>query len=639
MSVDYPLLSQIHNPKDLRQLDRTVLPELCRELRAFIIDSVSQHGGHLAAGLGVIELTVALHYVLDTPEDLLVWDVGHQAYAHKILTGRREQFDTNRRWQGLSGFPKRSESPYDSFGVGHSSTSISATLGMALASRLKGLPNKKHVAVIGDGAMTAGIAFEGLNHAGTSKANLLVILNDNNMSIDPAVGALNQYLTGKKTSPSLLAIKKEFKNLKKRLPRELKSDDATQHLDTDLNDLGLKAALLFEALGFTYFGPSNGHEVLNLIDQLQEILSIPGPKLLHLKTQKGKGYDEAERNQTRWHATGAFDKITGQQNAGPSPKEGGPVKYQEVFGRSLLELARHNPLIMGITPAMPSGSSMNYMIAEMPDRALDVGIAEQHAVTLSAGLATQGLKVFCHLYSTFAQRAYDSIIHDVAIQDLPVIFCLDRAGLVGEDGATHQGVYDLAYLRCIPNLIISAPMNEEELRNLMFTAQLDEQSHPFVIRYPRGKGVLTHWANPFKALPIGRGRLISSGEKIAILSLGHVGNMVQEALGELGGNLAFRPAHYDLRYLKPLDENLLHQIAQNYSQLVTVEDGTIRGGFGSAVLEFLNEHQYKLPVRVLGVPDEVIEQGSQKEQRHYSGIDVSGISHCLHSLISEISSK
>lgn len=586
-------MNGIDTPADLRKLAPENLPQVCTELRQFIIDSVSRYGGHFASGLGVVELTVALHYVLNTPEDKLVWDVGHQAYGHKILTGRRILFSTNRKWKGLSGFPKRSESSYDAFGAGHSSTSISAILGMEMAAKLQGEENRKHVAVIGDGALTAGISFEALNHAGGSNTDVLIILNDNNMSIDPGVGGLEKVISG-------------------------------SHISKTASVKSSKAAPFFQSLGIQYFGPIDGHDVLELIKEIKNSLQISGPKVLHVKTVKGKGFQPAEQDQTRWHATGAFDKITGAASKSTDRQGLQPPKYQDVFGKTILELARKNPKIMGITPAMPSGSSLKYMMAEMPDRALDVGIAEQHAVTLSAGLATQGMKVFCTIYSTFLQRAYDMVIHDVAVQDLPVIFCIDRAGLVGEDGATHQGAYDLAYLRCIPNMIVCAPMNESEMRNLMFTAQLKENHHPFAIRYPRGQGVLTDWQIQFEKIEAGKGRQISNGEKVAILSIGHVGNFVQEALGVLGRE-DIRPAHYDMRFVKPLDEDLLMKIAEGFKKVITVEDGCIKGGFGSAVLEFFNENHFHPQVKMLGIPDKIIEQGTQQQQREECGFDTFGI--------------
>lgn len=619
-----PLLSKINSPKDLKEIKKAELPQVCEELRQYIIDVVSVNGGHFGASLGVVELTTALHYVLDTPYDQLVWDVGHQAYGHKILTGRRDQFPTNRKKDGICGFPNRDESEYDTFGVGHSSTSISAALGMAVASKLKGEPNRRVVAVIGDGAMTAGLAFEALNHAGVANSNVTIILNDNNMSIDPNVGALKEYLTDITTSKTYNKLRDEFWNLLGKLPYPEFQQKQASKLEASLKGILSKSSNLFESLGLRYFGAVDGHNVLKLVDTLKDIVDLPGAKILHVKTVKGKGYELAEKDQTLWHAPGLFDKVTGEINktvhAVPQPP-----KYQDVFGYSIIELAKQNPKVMGITPAMPSGSSLKYMIAEMPDRAIDVGIAEQHAVTFSAGLATQGMKVFCNIYSSFMQRAYDMVIHDVAIQKLPVIFCLDRAGLVGDDGATHQGAYDLAYMRCVPNMVIAAPMNEEELRDMMYTAQLDTQELPFTIRYPRGQGVMPHWQTPFKEMPIGKGQKLRDGKDIAILSIGHPGNFAQEAAEELNKIYQLNPALYNMRFVKPLDEEMLHEVAQKYPQIITIEDGTVVGGFGSAVLEFLNEHGYKNKVSILGIPDEIIEHAKPQEQYEQCGIDSGSI--------------
>jgi len=618
-----PLLEQINTPHDLRKLDRTQLQQVCNELRQFIIDCVSVHGGHFGASLGVVELTVALHYVFNTPDDQLVWDVGHQAYGHKILTGRRRVFHTNRKYGGLSGFPKRSESEYDAFGVGHSSTSISAALGMAIASGLKGELHRHHVAVIGDGAMTAGLPFEALNHAGVSNANLLVILNDNNMSIDPNVGALKEYLTDITTSHSWNKFRDDVWKFLGKLPYADFQRDLASKIEASVKGVISKSSNLFEALGLRYFGPMDGHNVLKLAEILEDLKDIPGPKLLHIKTVKGKGYELAEKDQTLWHAPGTFDKITGKINKKvvTTPE---PPKYQDVFGHTIVELAEKNPKIMGITPAMPSGCSMKYMMEVMPDRALDVGIAEQHAVTLSAGLATQGMKVFCNIYSSFMQRAYDMVVHDVAIQKLPVIFCLDRAGLVGDDGPTHHGAYDIAYMRCIPNMIVSAPMNEAELRNLMYTAQLDENELPFVIRYPRGQGVMPEWRTPMEKVPVGKGRMIREGKDIAILTLGHPGNFAVEACKTLATD-GIDAAHYDMRFAKPLDEELLHEIAQRFTRIVTVEDGTVVGGFGSAILEFMNRHHYTPEVKILGIPDRIVEHGKPEELHRECNYDAQGI--------------
>lgn len=618
-----PLLSQIEFPSDLKQLDKMQLQQVCDELRRFIVDSVSVNGGHFGASLGVVELTVALHYVMNTPYDQLVWDVGHQAYGHKILTGRRKVFHTNRKKDGISGFPNRDESEYDTFGVGHSSTSISAALGMAIASKLKGETNRQHIAVIGDGAMTAGLPFEAMNHAGASDANVLIILNDNNMSIDPNVGALKEYLTDITTSHTYNRLRDDLWKLLGKLPYADLQRDMAAKLKDGLKGAISKSSNLFEALGLRYFGPIDGHNVTKLVDTLKDLRDIQGPKILHIKTVKGKGYKLAEEDQTLWHAPGLFDKVTGKINKVVYDTPQAP-KYQDVFGHSIIELAKANEKIMGITPAMPSGCSLKYMMAEMPDRALDVGIAEQHAVTVSAGLATQGMRVFCNIYSSFMQRAYDMVIHDVAIQDLPVVFCLDRAGMVGDDGGTHQGAYDIAYMRCIPNMIISAPMNEQELRNLMYTAQLEEQKHPFVIRYPRGQGVMPEWKTPFEKMEIGKGQKVKDGNDIAILTIGHPGNFAVKACKELETE-GINAAHYNMRFVKPLDEKMLHEIGKKFSRIITVEDGCIQGGFGSAVLEFFNEYNYKPQVKILGVPDRVIEHAKPEQQYAECGYDATSI--------------
>jgi len=625
-----PLLSQINSPDDLKKLDKGQLQEVCNELRQFIIDCVSVNGGHFGASLGVVELTVALHYIFNTPDDKLVWDVGHQAYGHKILTGRRDVFHTNRKYKGISGFPNRDESVYDSFGVGHSSTSISAALGMAIASKYKGEATRQHVAIIGDGAMTAGLPFEALNHAGVSNTNLIIILNDNNMSIDPNVGALKEYLTDITTSHRYNKLRDDFWNLLGKLPTKDFQKLASK-VEAGLKGVVSKTSNLFEGLGLRYFGPVDGHNVLKLAEVLRDLKDIPGPKLLHIKTVKGKGYELAEKDQTLWHAPGTFDKITGKINKKIITQPEAP-KYQDVFGHSIIELAEKNPLIMGITPAMPSGCSLKYMMAAMPDRAIDVGIAEQHAVTLSAGLATQGMKVFCNIYSTFMQRAYDMVIHDVAIQKLPVIFCLDRGGLVGDDGATHNGAYDLAYMRCVPNMVVSAPMNESELRNLMYTAQLPENDVPFSIRYPRGQGVMPEWRTPFEKIEIGTGRKICDGRDVAILTIGHPGNFAVAACKELATEDIY-PAHYDMRFAKPLDEKMLHEVAQRYNKIITVEDGTVIGGFGSAVLEFLSEHNYTPEVKILGIPDRIIEHGKPEEQYRECGFDAKGIAEAVREIV------
>jgi 1-deoxy-D-xylulose-5-phosphate synthase len=628
-----PLLQTIHSPEDLKKVPKEQLHQVCDELRQYIIDVVSVHGGHFAASLGVVELTVALHYIYNTPYDQLVWDVGHQAYGHKILTGRKDNFITNRKYKGLSGFPKRSESEYDTFGVGHSSTSISAALGMAIAAKYKGETDRKSVAVIGDGAMTAGLAFEGLNHAGVSDADVLIVLNDNCMSIDPNVGALKEYLTDITTSHTYNKLRDDVWNLLGKLPVGKKfTRDMASKLEASIKGMVTKSSNLFESLNLRYFGPIDGHNITKLADTLNDLRNIPGPKLLHIVTVKGKGYSLAEKDQTRWHAPGLFDKITGEiyKKKYDLPQ---PPKYQDVFGHTILELAEKNEKIFGITPAMPSGSSLNIMMKVMPDRAIDVGIAEQHAVTLSAGMATQGLKVFCNIYSSFMQRAYDQVVHDVAIQKLPVIFCLDRAGLVGEDGPTHHGAYDVAYFRCIPNMIISAPMNEQELRNLMYTAQLESTKLPFVIRYPRGEGVTPEWRKPFEEIEIGKGRKIRDGKDIAILSFGHPGNFASAAIRELKSE-GITPAHYDMRFAKPLDEELLHEALRNYEKIITVEDGTVIGGFGSAVAEFMAEHNYNNDLRILGIPDQLVEHGSLKELHRECDYDAVAIAEAVREMMS-----
>ena len=629
------LLSKISSPKDLRQLKETDLEQVCQELRQYIIDVVSVNGGHFGASLGVVELTTALHYVFNTPYDQLVWDVGHQAYGHKIITSRLDAFPTNRKYKGISGFPKRTESEYDTFGVGHSSTSISAALGMAVASKHKNEKDKQHIAVIGDGAMTAGLAFEGLNHAGVENSNLLVILNDNCMSIDPNVGALKEYLTDITTSRTYNKVKDEVWNLLGKISKFGPNAQAViQKVENAIKSALLKQSNYFESLNFRYFGPIDGHDVNHLVKILNDLKDIPGPKLLHCVTIKGKGYPNAEKEQTKWHAPGLFDKDSGEILK--IIKEGQPPKYQDVFGESIIELAKKNDKIMGITPAMPSGSSLKYMMKKMPKRAFDVGIAEQHAVTFSAGLATQGLIPFCNIYSTFLQRAYDQVIHDVAIQDLNVVFCLDRGGLVGADGATHHGAFDLSYLRCIPNIIIASPLNEIELRNLMYTAQ-QKNMGPFVIRYPRGNGTTVNWRQPFKSISIGKGQKIKDGDEIAILSIGPIGNEAIKTTLELKSN-GINIAHYDMRFVKPLDEELLHIICKTHKKLITLEDGCLHGGMGSAVLEFMSDNGYSLQVKRLGIPDKFIEHGSQKELYKECRYDSNAIKETIINLVnSEIS--
>ena len=589
------LLDHINSPSDLRTLNQEDLPQLAKELREFIIDIVATKEGHLGASLGVIELTIALHYVFNTPEDLLVWDVGHQAYGHKILTGRKEIFNTNRQLHGISGFPKRGESDFDTFGVGHSSTSISAALGMAIASQLKG-EYRQHIAIIGDASIASGMAFEGLNHAGVTDANLLVILNDNAIGIDPSVGALKQYLT----------------NVKK----------GTEKQDN-----------IFEALNFDYSGPIDGHDINLIINELNRLKTVKGPKLLHVITTKGKGLKQAEENQVTYHAPGKFDSLTGELI---TKSASSLTKFQDVFGLTLVELAEQNPKIVAITPAMPTGSSLKYMMDQMPDRAFDVGIAEQHAVTLAAGMATQDMVVFCNIYSTFLQRAYDQVIHDVALQSLPVIFCLDRAGLVGEDGATHHGVFDMAYLRCIPNLIIFAPRDETELRNIMYTAQLGLEQ-PIAIRYPRGYGVIPNWKLPFKKLEIGKGELLNEGKDIVVLTVGFIAQNAKEAIFSLGAKTNI--AHYDMRFIKPLDEALLHKIFTTFKYVITIEDGTIKGGFGSAILEFAAEHNYYIPIKLLGVPDSFIEHGTVTQLQRLTHLDADHIAESIEVAVKAIKSN
>ena len=610
-SASFEFLDKINFPQDLRKFDKKDLKNICEDLRNFIINSISKHGGHFGASLGVVELTVALHYVYNTPDDMIVWDVGHQAYGHKILTGRKDIFYTNRVYKGLSGFPKISESEYDTFGVGHSSTSISAALGMAVASKYQGYNERQHIAVIGDGGMTGGISFEGMNHAGDTETNITIILNDNCMSIDPNVGALKKYLTDISTSPTFNNIRDDIWKVLGKLNKVGKSArNVGKNIEKSLKSFVLDNSNLFEALNLRYFGPIDGHDINHLVKTLEYLKRIPGPKLLHCITKKGKGYSLAEKNQTKWHATGKFDVASGKSLI-IKKKEKSPPKYQDVFGNTIVELAKINDKIMGITPAMPSGSSLNIMMNEMPQRAFDVGIAEQHAVTFSAGLATKGLIPFCNIYSTFMQRAFDQVIHDVCIQNLPVIFCLDRAGIAGSDGPTHHGAYDLAYMRCLPNMIVSAPMNESELRNLMYTAQ-NLNKHPFTIRYPRGKGVMIEWKTKMELINIGEGRIICEGNDIAILSIGHIGNYVTKAINKLRKENIY-PSHYDMRFVKPLDEKLLHHILKQHKFILTVEDGCVMGGFGSAILEFISDNNYKNSVQRLGIPDRVIEHGSQEE--------------------------
>lgn len=622
MNKEDNLLFNITTPEDLRKLDPSDLAQVSSELRQFIIDIVCNNPGHFGASLGVVELTVALHYVFNTPYDKIIWDVGHQAYGHKILTGRRESFSTNRKYKGISGFPKMAESEYDAFGTGHSSTSISAALGMAHAAQRKG-ENRHVVAVIGDGAMTAGQAFEGLNNAGIGKSDILVILNDNNIAIDANVGALKEYLLDITTSKTYNKFKDRVWNI---LGVFGKLGPNARTLAAQI-EAGLKSTILdrsnlFEGLNFRYFGPIDGHDVLHLTKVLEDMKRIPGPKLLHCITIKGKGFKQAEEDQTTFHAPGKFNKSTGEIIN--SHNNNSPLSYQEVFGKTILELALLNKNIVGITPAMPTGSSLNIMMKEMPDRTFDVGIAEQHAVTFSAGLATQGMIPFCIIYSSFLQRAYDQIIHDVALQKLHVVFCVDRGGLVGADGATHHGFFDMAFMRSIPNMIVSAPMDEIELRNLMYTAQLEKNASPFSIRYPRGLGNFTNWKQPFQEIEIGSARQISEGDEMAILTIGQPGNTVASLVKKFVEENKYI-THYDMRFVAPLDINVLHTVFKNFKHIITVEDGVLKGGFGSAVIEFMSDNGYNSEVRRLGIPDYFVEHGTQNELQNECGFDSEGI--------------
>jgi len=620
---NFKYLHTINSPEDLKKYKDEELIEISKELRQYIINVVSESPGHFASSLGVVELTVALHYVFNSPYDKIVWDVGHQAYGHKILTGRRESFCTNRQLGGLCGFPSIFESEYDAFGVGHSSTSISAALGMAVSSCLQGQKEKHVIAVIGDGAMTGGLAFEGMNNAGVENSNLLIILNDNNMSIDPNVGGLNQYLLDITTSKSYNKVKDDVWNVLGKI-RKIGPNTRSliQKIENGVKSVIMKQSNIFEAMNLRYFGPVNGHDVNQLVKVLDDLKDIKGPKILHVLTKKGKGFEVAENDQTTWHAPGKFNKDTGERFVVKSNKKEAP-KFQDVFGNTLVELAEANKKIVGITPAMPSGSSMKIMMEQIPERAFDVGIAEQHAVTFSAGLAVDGMLPFCNIYSTFMQRAYDQVIHDVALQNLNVVFCLDRGGLVGDDGATHHGVFDLAYMRTVPNMTVAAPMDEPDLRNMMYTAQLPNKG-PFSIRYPRGRGVTPEWKTEMKELQVGKARLIKDGENIVILSIGAIGNLVKEVDSILSKeNISF--AHYDMRFVKPLDEELLHKLFKKYDKFITLEDGVIQGGFGSAVIEFMVDNEYNAKIKRLGIPDEFIEHGTQQELYHICGYDVDGI--------------
>jgi 1-deoxy-D-xylulose-5-phosphate synthase len=623
------LLSEIDVPKDLRKLKVGQLEQLSSELRDFIIDKCSENPGHFGASLGTVELTVAIHYVFNTPYDKLIWDVGHQAYAHKILTGRKNSFDTNRKYDGLSGFPKIKESEYDAFGVGHASTSISAGLGMAVAARLNN-EDRKIIAVIGDGSFSGGMAFEGLNNAGWHNADMLVILNDNNMAIDANVGALKRYFTN-------ITLSGKYNKLKKSIWNRL----GESWLRWILKRLGstMKSAIfsegnLFESLGFRYFGPINGHDINTLVKTLSRLQTIKGAKLLHVVTKKGKGYKPAEENQTEWHAPGTFDKNTGKKLTAVVVDPSKPAKYQDVFGETIVELAKMNPKILGITPAMATGCSLNIMMQHFPDRVFDVGIAEAHAVTFSAGLAVAGYAPFCNIYSSFMQRAFDSVIHDVALQNLNVVFCLDRGGIVGEDGPTHHGVFDLAYFRLIPNMTVSAPMNETELRNMMYTAQV-LSAGPFSIRYPRGNGVTPNWRVPFEIIPVGKGRILKEGDDIAVLSIGHPGNFAVEAI-ERAEKDGISVMHCDMRFVKPVDENILHIVGKKFQHIITVEDGTVVGGMGSVVAEFFVQHGYRCNVKMLGVPDKFIQQGTIQELQAKCGFDAEGIYNTISSLVQHV---
>jgi 1-deoxy-D-xylulose-5-phosphate synthase len=615
------LLSSIKSPADLKKLNQDQLVDLSFELRDYIIDTVSVHGGHFGASLGVVELTVALHYVLNTPHDLLVWDVGHQAYGHKILTGRMENFHTNRKYGGVSGFPKRSESPYDTFGVGHSSTSISAALGMAVARDLK-KEKRSVVAVIGDGSMTGGMAFEAMNNAGALKSDILVILNDNNMSIDPNVGALKEYLADITTSKTFNRLRDEVYEM---LGHFNKAGEKMRKVASRLESAMMTALTpgsLFRALGFKYYGPVDGHNVKALARQIKDLQQVGGPKLLHVVTVKGKGFAPAEKDQVKWHASGSpFDKITGKSLV--VKKTGGKPKYQDIFADTIIELAKQDDRIVGITPAMPSGTGLLKMMSEMPDRAFDVGIAEQHAVTFAAGMATQGKKPFAAIYSTFLQRGYDQVIHDVAIQKLPVVFCMDRAGLVGADGPTHHGLYDTSYLRCLPNMVVTAPMNEIELRDLMYTASLHEDG-PFSIRYPRGETCGFDMPSEMTRMQMGKGMYLREGGTVAVLSFGTIGNYVVEALDHLEKE-GIHAGHFNMIFAKPLDTGLIDIAVRDYDHLITIEDGAQPGGFGSAVLEYLSEKRHLIPVTLMGVPDTVMEHGSQAELHRQAGLDPGSI--------------
>lgn len=631
MDNNYPLLSKIDTPEDLRKLPVADLPQVCSELRKFLIYSLSENPGHFASSMGAVEITVALHYVLNTPYDRIVWDVGHQAYSHKVLTGRRSVFNTSRKLNGISGFPNPEESEYDAFIAGHASNSISAGLGMAIASRINNDEKRRNVvAVIGDASIGGGLAFEGLNNASINKNNLLIILNDNDMAIDQSVGALGEYMAHINTSASYNKIRyKAYKLLRKLHLIDEKHKDIILRFNNSLKALLTNQQNIFEGLNIRYFGPFDGHDVERIVRVLNDIKDMEGPRILHLRTQKGKGFTAAETNPAVWHAPGKFDPETGERKE--SVKQNAPLKYQDVFGHSLVELANMNDKLVGVTAAMPSGTSMNIMQSAYPERTFDVGIAEGHAVTFSAGLAKDGLKPFCAIYSTFLQRAYDAIINDVAILNLPVTFCIDRAGLVGEDGVTHQGAFDLAYMRCVPNMTVAAPMNEHWLRNLMYTAQI-KNCGPFSIRYPRGNGVLLDWKNEMKEVEIGKGVKLTEGDDIAILSIGHIGNIVADAVEELKAQ-GMKVAHYDMVFLKPLDESILHETGSKYKAVVTVEDGTVVGGLGTAVSEWYCEHGYNVKVRKIGIPDSFIPHGTVPQLYELCGMDNNSIKDVVLSLI------
>jgi len=628
-----PVLSKINLPEDLKNLSSSELNLLPQEMRKFIIDMVSVHKGHLASSLGVVELSIALHYVFNTPYDKLIWDVGHQAYPHKILTGRKDVFHTNRELHGISGFPKMSESEYDSFGVGHSSTSISAALGMAEASRLRGETDRQHIAVIGDGAMTAGMAFEALNNAGVSNSNILVILNDNGIAIDPGVGAIHKYLTNISTSKPYNRLKNDIWNMLGKLSvLGKKSQKLASKIDSSLKSVILKQSNLFESMNFRYFGPVNGHNLQRLIKILNDLKDISGPKILHIQTIKGKGLSTAEKDPITFHAPGFFDSKTGEISTKPIDENTAP-KFQDVFGKTLLEFAEKDERIVGVTPAMPTGSSLNYMQAKFPQRVFDVGIAEQHAVTFSAGLASAGMIPFCNIYSSFIQRAYDQVIHDVALQNIPVVFCLDRAGLVGEDGPTHHGAFDLSFLRHIPNMVVSAPMDEWELRHMMYTAK-EYSKGPFSIRFPRGQGYITNWENKMERIAIGKGRQVIKGNTIAILGIGTVGNSIKEAI-LLVNEQGVYPSFYDLRFLKPIDEHLIKNIFRKYSKIITVEDGSLISGLASALAELYVKYNYNGELINLGIPDVFIEQGSPEELQQICHYDSQGIKESILAVINK----